>query len=342
MDGRFTPYSLAMTETSCMSFIAWTSRNGRSQEIAAALGARAVSVCPTFLEGKRLVLFRYSYCAIATVAHLAIKRPKVIVMTIPPTVAGLLIALHTIPTRTHLILDSHPTAFGAKENKLSQILLPLHKWLAKKALCTFVTTDHWVKVVEQWGGKAIVVHEAPSTERVIGPKESTNDIFKVLFVGNFASDEPIDQLITAARLLPEVDFSIAGDIKRMPQHLADQKPSNVSFIGYLRGSDYQRALAESDVVIALTTESTSVMRAAYEAIYALRPLISSDTEAMKELFPEAIFVENKSEHIAAGIRKAREKHQRLLMQTKAAFDLQTERWNEQLSRIEQVLGSISK
>ena len=72
-----------------MCFVAWGAVAGRSEEIAAAVGGQARCF---FAPGARFrppVLVRWVLSAVATVAHLLRRRPKVIVVTNPLIFAAL-------------------------------------------------------------------------------------------------------------------------------------------------------------------------------------------------------------------------------------------------------------
>ena len=92
-------------------------------------------------------------------------------------------------------------------------------------------------------------------------------------------------------------------------------------------------------MVALTTEPTSVMRAAYEAVYARRGLVVSDWPTLREVFPLAQHRSNDAEALADGVRAA-------LAEDPAAADdragraraLQHERWAQQLDAMRTALS----
>jgi glycosyltransferase involved in cell wall biosynthesis len=155
----------------------------------------------------------------------------------------------------------------------------------------------------------------------------------VLFVTVFAPDEPVEQALEAARATPEFDYRFTGDERRCPPAVRSSAPPNVSFTGFLRGAEYQRALLDAHVVLVLTTTSTSVVRAGYEAVYAGRPLVISDHPILREVFGHAIFVDGAAESIARGVTEAVERREELLARAGEALRLQNERWDAQLAAI---------
>ena len=98
-------------------------------------------------------------------------------------------------------------------------------------------------------------------------------------------------------------------------------------------------MADADVVICLTTEPGSVMRAAYEAVYARRPLIISGWPIAHDLFPFAVHVDNGTTQLADAIRIADARFDELASRTEAARELQLDRFNAQrLMLMERVAG----
>jgi exopolysaccharide biosynthesis WecB/TagA/CpsF family protein len=153
----------------------------------------------------------------------------------------------------------------------------------------------------------------------------------VLFVGTFGGDEPID-VFDAARSCPELDVWVTGDPRHCPPELLQRVLENVRLTGFLAMPEYVSAMQDADLVLTLSTEPTSVMRAAYEAVYVGRLLALSDWPGLRTLFPYAVPVPNTSEGIARGLRYAVTEHERLRAATEPARDLQQQqrRWDEQL------------
>jgi hypothetical protein len=322
-------------------FVVWGRVHGRAEEIAAAVGGEGRSFWyPRLAGGPFRTLVRYALSAVATCAFLVRRRPRAVVATNPPVVPGVLAWAYSRVTGAVFVLDSHPSAFGRKGDAVSARLLPLHAWLARRAVATFVTTEEWVEQVDAWGGRGIVVHEAPAWRDppASAPSTVAGSRPRVLFLGVFAQDEPVDAVVGAARHLPDVDVWITGDVGRAPEGSIAAAPANVRFVGFLDTPAYRRAVADADVVVSLTTEPTSVMRTAYEAVYAAKPLIVSDWPALRALFPYAVPVGNDAPSIAAGIRRAIEALPRLRDAAAAARDVQLDRWHAQLEAVRRAVS----
>ncbi len=282
--------------------VTWQRHGGRAEEFAHALGGRAVHVYPQALAARRWVLLRYLVSAVLTAAALVRLRPRAVAVVNPPVVPGLVVAAWSRLTGTPYLLDSHTSSFGVKGNAVARRTLGTTRLLARRSAGVMVTTTSWVTEVQRWGAQGLVVHEAPPAWTV-GPRR-TGGRPQVLFVGVFSSDEPVGTLVDAAALLPEADVLVTGDVQRAPAGLVDRAPVNVTFTGFLDQQAYRARLEAADVVVALTTEPTSVMRAAYEAVYARRALVVSDWPTLREVFPLAQHRPDDAEALADGVRAA--------------------------------------
>jgi glycosyltransferase involved in cell wall biosynthesis len=276
-------------------------------------------------------------CTFDTIAYVARRRPASLVVTNPPVVAGLVVLACGRVFGRPVVLDSHPGAFGAQGDTVSARLQALHRWLVRHADGCIVASRPWVEVVRDWGGDAVELHEAPRGLDAPARPEPVSGTLKVLCVGRLARDEPFEEMVKAAALVPDCEFLVTGDVAGAPE-LPSLATDNVTFTGFLDRQAYDRALRDADAVMTLTTEPTSVMRAACEAVYARRPLIVTDWPVGREVFPYAVHVPNDAPGIAEGVRRARDQFTALVRDTEPARTLQLERWNVQLPRLRVMLG----
>lgn len=316
-------------------FLAWGAVAGRSKEIAGALGGRAISLYPPG-EGRRPhVALRYVHCALATPWRLR-RRPAIVVVTNPPVFAGLVAYAWGRLRGFPVALDSHPGGFGAQGDELSRRLWRLHRFLVRRVAFSLVADEPWAEIVAGWGGRAVVVHEAPMLELEAVPAERSR--LRVLCVGRFARDEPVAAVLEAARRTPSVEVLVTGDPAACPPELAGSAPDNVRFVGFLGPAAYREALLGSHAVLTLTTEPSSVMRAAYEAVYAGRPLVLSDWPVARELFPCAVHVANEAGAIAAALAELPARYEALAAAAPLARAVQLARWQAQEDRLREAIG----
>lgn len=319
-----------------VAFVAWTSAPVRANEMAMALGG--VAFCPFPLGRLRAATpIRYLMSVFLTCAFLLRVRPRAVIVTNPPIFPAVIALAYARLSGSPLLLDSHPGGFGLQGDRLSARLQPLVREVVKRADATLVTDRSLSAVVERWGGRAQIIHEAPPAWAVptVAPP---NHPPLVLFVGTFGRDEPVDAVLHAARALPDVRFRITGDLRRADPSLQRACPPNVDFVGFLRSPDFALGLGEADLVLTLTTEPTSVVKAGSEAVYAGRPLIVSDSPAAREAFPFAVFTKNSWPALAKTVRAALDQREELLDRVGPARSEQSRRWAEQLRDLERLIG----
>ncbi|MGH9087471.1 MAG: hypothetical protein ACRDYZ_05080, partial [Acidimicrobiales bacterium] len=311
--------------TSEVTFLAWGAVAGRTAELAAAVGGQARCFFP---PGRRRphVLARWVLSAIATAGELVRRRGGLVIVTNPPLVAPLVAWAVGRACGVRVALDSHPGGFGAQGDRVAARLQRPHRWLVRRVAFSIVATDSWCRTVESWGGRSVVVHEAPGDW--CPTPVSRHQRLRVLYVGRFAEDEPWGAVVEAAAAAPWCDVLMTGEPERAgiePGRL----PDNVRLVGFLDHDRYRQAVADADAVLTLTTEPGSVMRAACEAVWAGRPLVLSDWPVARDLFPFAVHVRNEWPSIASGLRRVSQELDALAIAGGPARRLQLDRWRDQ-------------
>ncbi|MDA8044199.1 MAG: hypothetical protein M0Z30_03020 [Actinomycetota bacterium] len=314
-------------------FIAWGAVSGRSEEIAAEVGAEVLKCFPPGPDARPPAPVRYALSTLMTCRALALRRPRAVIVTNPPIIPVLLAALYAEVTRARLVLDDHPGAFGAMGYRPGRWTEFLHRRVAKRAELCLVTERTWVERVEAWGGRALIFHESPGkvVPQAYRPPQT---VPKILYVSTFARDEPSVAVMAAAKLVPELQLMVTGDPARRPP---GDLPANVELLGFLAEPDYLEALAAADAVLALTTEPTSAMRAAFEAIWAQKVLVVSDWPLTRQLFPDAVHAGNDPAAIAAGLRRAIREHGSIGATSTSARERQLSQWQSQLGALRSVV-----
>jgi glycosyltransferase involved in cell wall biosynthesis len=320
--------------------IAWTTRTDRAVELADALGGAGVCFGNAGMRGPATAPLRYVINSLRTLAWLTRHRPRTLIVQNPPIVLVVIAFLYTRLAGAQLVLDSHPVSFGRKDDRIWRLFAPLHRAIARRAALVFVTVEELADEVRGWGGHPLLVHEAPPPSPESATPRAREDGRPVaLFVCVFEADEPVDEVIAAARACPGVTFQITGALEKAAAHVGDAElPPNVELVGFLGPEDYAAALSGADVVLALTTESTSVVRAAYEAVYAERPLVVSDWPELRSLFPFAVAAGNTGPQIAEAVSDAVARREALLGDAGRALAAQERRWEQQLSSVRAELG----
>jgi GT2 family glycosyltransferase len=330
--------------------VAWGAHTTRASEIAAATGGCAFTPGTMGLRGRVSAPVRWAVSAVRTLWWLACVRPRVIVAQNPPIFLGLLVFVYSAVVPADYVLDSHPASFGRKRALRWRVLLPLHRWVARRARAVLVTEDDLRREVESWGGRALILHEPPladSASSVANGGAASSVVpagsgrATVLLVCVFAPDEPVGEAIEAARSMAEIDLYVTGETRLAPSGLIQNAPPNVRFVGFLDRASYETAMQAVDLVMTLTTEPTSVMRSAYEAVYNSKPLIVSDWPVSREVFEDAVHAGNNAAELASALRSGLDQLDVLKSRASHARERQSKRWETQLQALVDILATSS-
>ena len=151
----------------------------------------------------------------------------------------------------------------------------------------------------------------------------------MVFVSSFTSDEPLSIFLEAAARLPDVQFYVTGDFRAADRAILDSKPANVAFTGFLPKSEYAGLLMAADAVICLTTLNHTMQRGAYEAVYLGKPVITSNTEVLRQAFYKgAVHVEPTVIDIQQGILKMKQNLRPYITEVRQLRDEKLERWEK--------------
>ncbi len=129
----------------------------------------------------------------------------------------------------------------------------------------------------------------------------------VLVPCSFNSDEPIAELLQAARLAPEITFVLTGNVSRAQgRHCLDEVPQNLKLAGFVSESRFNALLAQADAIVGLTKLDGIQLSVANEALSYGQPMVLSNTKLLQSFFPKgAVYVDPLDpEAIALGCRRA--------------------------------------
>jgi glycosyltransferase involved in cell wall biosynthesis len=189
-----------------------------------------------------------------------------------------------------------------------------------------VHNEHLKAVVERGGGYAITVGDVPVRFDAIEPYELPAG-FNIAVVCSFNPDEPIVEILEAARRLPDVQFHITGNPGRRDPRLATIVQPNVRLTGFLSDGAYGSLIGHADGVLTLTTRDHTMLRGAWEAVYQGTPVIVSNWPVLREAFDEgAIHVDNSAGDIVRAVRELRQNHGRYRTGVRALRTRKQHRW----------------
>jgi glycosyltransferase involved in cell wall biosynthesis len=281
-------------------FFVWTTpeRGTRSAWMARELGIDDVQFVGSVGRGFRRALFAYPMQLIRTLRVLLRSRPRVVFVQSPPSYAAWTVAIYCVATGATFVIDAHSDSFErARWTRPAW----LTRFVARRALVTIVTNEHWAVRVRSWGAEPMTIPTIP-TDLVIGEPPAMKPGANIAVVNTWAADEPLGEVLSAAEDLPAMSFFITGRMDSAAG-LRRKIPSNVTFTGLLSQADYHGLLAASDTVVCLTTRNHTMQNGACEAMFIGTPILTSDWPVLREYFAGgAVYVDNTAAGIRDGLR----------------------------------------
>lgn len=153
----------------------------------------------------------------------------------------------------------------------------------------------------------------------------------VLYPGSFSADEPVAEVLQAARLLRgQGVVVVTGRLSNAAKHghAIDDMPSNVVLTDYLPLADFEALLVHCDVVLALTRHDGIQLSVCNEALGFGRAMVMSDTPLLRRLFGSAAVAVDSSNPAAlvGGIDAATARRQDLEQQATRLAARRREDW----------------
>ena len=282
-------------------WITWE-RQRRNRALSAALDAELHEIHVAYGRAAR-----YLIAIQRTVAILKQRRPEIVFVQNPSIILALVAMLWCRLTGAPIVVDAHNAGVHPFEGRRAWANR-LARFLFRQVSLTLVSNGALAEYVERSGGAAFVLPDplpvlTPASSEVTAARSRPA---RVIFVCAWADDEPYLELIEAARHLGQgVTVSITGASRGRERAGGSSLPENVRLTGFLDDAAYDELLCESNLVIDLTTRQDCLVCGAYEAMAAGRPLLVSDTVALRSYFDRGtLFTDNSAADIAAKIREA--------------------------------------
>jgi len=286
-------------------YITWAQTSSRSDSTAPFFNARSFRITSFNSHSKILLPWRYLIAATKTLYVLLREQPKVVFVQNPPTMSVMLIWLYARFRRVSFIPDSHCSVFNSRKWRR---FLWIYKYIAKQALTNIAHNHRYVEEIKAWGAHSVNLGSVPRKMQTT-QTYTVRPGFNVMFPCSFQGDEPVSEVIKAARTLTDVNFYITGNFRRAPRELVDDAPSNTIFTGFLSNEEYVALMKACTAVMCLTTRDDTNQSGAYEAIAVNRPIILSDWALLREIYNKgAVFANNDSVSLARAVLKIRDNY----------------------------------
>lgn len=318
-------------------FLVWgpPSHGPRSQVFARKLGIDALHfVHATKRRGLLAAPFKYSYQAIKTLWLLFRQRPKIVFVQSPPSFAVFFVYLYCALMNGRFVVDAHSDAMQAPYWTRPQWL---YRFLARQAVTTIVTNEHFQEQINSWGGHAFVLRDIPTTF----PKSGAypfNGAFNVVVVNTFAEDEPLAEVLAAAAELEGVHFYVTGKKRSDGQPIPGPVPANVHFTGFLPNEEYYAMLDGCQAVMCLTTRNHTMQRGACEALSLGKPIITSDWSLLRTYFNKGtVHVDNTTLGIGQGVQEMMSEYGRYQSGIKQLQTEQQQEWHSKVTLLTELI-----
>lgn len=203
----------------------------------------------------------------------------------------------------YVVCDCHTKALRRKlNNKCSEIFLSIKKTTFKSADICIISNSELIPEVKRFCEKYVILPD-PIPKLTLAADAIITDMKYCVYSNSYAVDEPLEEVINAAKLLEgKVKIIITGRIPKSREHLRQQPYTNIIFTDFLSDNEYNRLIANAQCVLALTTEESTLLCANYEALSVNTPLITSDTRVIREYFLQSVvYTKNSSNDIANSI-----------------------------------------
>lgn len=279
-------------------FMSWESHR-RTRGISAALGCQLVEIlssAPRWMG--------HPWRMLKTWFYFLLLRPSIVFVQCPSIFLAGAALLYKKITGSLLVVDAHNEAvvpFGPGGKWYRGFVKKLHE----EADWVIVTNTPLADEVRKNHGRPLILPDRiPEFLSVaqFQPSEKKNAVF----ICTFSPDEPYGNLIKAAKLMgTDFQMFITGNFQKADQNILNQAPSNVRFTGFLSEKDYLRTLQQANLVIDLTEMDNCLVCGAYEAVSLGRPLLTSDTTALRRHFRKGtIYSKHSPEELADSIKSA--------------------------------------
>jgi glycosyltransferase involved in cell wall biosynthesis len=312
-------------------FLTWE-RHQRTRSLVARLGLQLREVV---VAGPRHR--RYWGQIAGTLRHLRRDKPPLVFMQNPSIVLSVLVLCWRALTRAKcvIVMDAHneavePMIFSWK------IVRIVAAWAVRTSDFTMVTNRFLAEKVLQQRGRPLILPDpvpdvAPAHAQALGPDEP----LRVLVIATYASDEPIAEILEAARAVSgQIEFQLTGNFRKLPAHVIEAAPPNVKFLGFLAESDYWERMRNAHSVLDFTLLDDCLVCGAYEAVAVGRPMLLSDTRALKDYFRMgALYSAADPGAIATAVRQLRAEYPQLCGQIGALRSLLQTEWAAQAAAV---------
>lgn len=264
-------------------WITWEDQR-RNRELSNALGIELYEFKDIDKIQNRL--WKYLLGLLKTIKILYKKRPLLIFCQNPSIVLSLFLVLVKDITKSKVIVDAHNSGIFPAEGN-SRILMLFSRFIQRRANMVIVTNDGLKRHVLKNGGSAFVLEDKIPLIQKRQPVSLEGRI-NILYICSFSEDEPFETVFQAAAGLPaDLAIYVSGDYKKLSQKTLPV-PDQIHFTGYIPTEEFEQLLCSVDCTMDLTNREDCLVCGAYESLAAGKPMILSDTRALRRYFDRGV------------------------------------------------------
>lgn len=320
-------------------FVAWTPFMRRPESMQPFFGYRLCFI-RTYFGKKWLKPFEYAVKTVLTFALLLRRRPDVLWVQLAPTFLLYIAFVYKglFRRKMKIVADCHNSMY-----RRPWIALPGAVALLNRCDRVLVHNGKMRIKAEEAGvrkERLSVLETKPATVKNAVSAAGRYRRPWVLFPCSFDSDEPVDEVIAAARLVPHLTFVVTGNpAKYKGAHRLSELPANLHMAGFLPKDEYNGLLTDCDFVLGLTTQDDVQLSVANEAVGVGKPLVISGTPLLRQLFYRGALYVNPLDprSIADGCLEMLERRDELAADVARLLRERNERW---LAQAREVHGSV--
>lgn len=330
-------------------FIVWTKYQARVEGITEDISKQLGETIIVYRENPRKKyflskIFLYLIYMLKDFLMLIRTKPKYIFVQVPPQYALIAPLIYKFISSRNIIViaDLHNSALRSPwENRLFSRQLVQH---------TDVQLVHNLTIFKElssninYENQNLIILEDKTNfktsnwdSRIDMDFSNKNNAVTVFFPASFNLDEPILEVIEAAKMQPTYNFIFTGNIDKLYNNFGiteAELPENVEVTGWVSNSDYDLLMKNCDVLLGLTIFDDIQMSVSNEGLANRKVMVLSDTETLKYLYGNgAVYVKNESISIIDGIHFAINNKKELLENLVESKKRKMERYNFQLQEM---------
>jgi len=290
------------------------------------------------IEIKKNRLLRYIKSLKKTIEIIKDTSPKIVVASNPSIVLASTVIIFKRIFNYKVIIDAHYQGIFPIEGRC-KLLNILAKLIQRYSDLTLVTNEKHKLIVGKNGGEAFILPD----KIPVPPKISAYPVegrINLAFICTFGRDEPFKEVFQAAEIIPEdIYIYVTGNHDNKINDKLITK--NIMLLGFLSDIRFWSLLSSVDIIMDLTLREDCLVCGAYEGLAMLKPLIISDTHALRTYFNlGCVYVEPYPEMIAKGILKCIETYDQLLYEINDLYVLLERNWKKRIEEFKEKVNEM--